>query len=77
MHISPMEWGVGMAEKTIRTGLCPGARLRMERLLRMLQGKRLDPTSMTTHTFPFAQLDRAFEAMDKKLEGIINPLIII
>ena len=24
VHIPRMEWGVGMAEKTIRTGLCPG-----------------------------------------------------
>src|SRR5271169_4983903 len=38
VHIPRMEWGVGMAEKTIRTGLCPGGRLRMERLLRLLQG---------------------------------------
>ena len=47
-------------------------RLRMERLL---QAKRLDPTAMTTHTFPFAQLDRAFEMMDKKLDGVIKPFI--
>jgi hypothetical protein len=32
-----------MAEKTIRTGLCPGGRLRMERLLRVLEMKRVDP----------------------------------
>lgn len=31
-----LEWGVGMAEKTIRTALCPGGRLHMERLLRLL-----------------------------------------
>jgi threonine dehydrogenase-like Zn-dependent dehydrogenase len=76
VNIPRVEWGVGMAEKTIRTGLCPGGRLRMERLLALLQAKRLDPTTMTTHTFPFAQLDRAFEMMDKKLDGIIKPLII-
>ena len=73
--IPRLDWGVGMAEKTIRTGLCPGGRLRMERLLRILEAKRLDPTSMTTHRFKFAELDRAFEMMDKKLDGIIKPLI--
>jgi isopropanol dehydrogenase (NADP+) len=76
VNIPRVEWGVGMAEKTIRTCLCPGGRLRMERLLRILQAKRLDPTSMTTHKFPFAELNRAFEMMDKKLDGIIKPLII-
>jgi threonine dehydrogenase-like Zn-dependent dehydrogenase len=45
-------------------------------LLRMLQGKRIDPTKMTTHTYRFAELDKAFETMDKKLDGIIKPLIV-
>ncbi|MGH7913641.1 MAG: zinc-binding dehydrogenase [Candidatus Binataceae bacterium] len=76
VHIPRMEWGVGMAEKTIRTGLCPGGRLRMERLLRLLQGGRIDPTRLTTHTFRFADLERAFEMMERKLDGIIKPLIL-
>src|SRR5215468_3791193 len=29
VHIPRVEWGVGMADKTIATGLCPGGRLRM------------------------------------------------
>jgi threonine dehydrogenase-like Zn-dependent dehydrogenase len=73
--IPRVEWGVGMAEKTIRTGLCPGGRLRMERLLRVLESNRVDPTRMTTHRFPFDQIDKAFELMDKKRDGIIKPLI--
>lgn len=73
--IPRLDWGVGMAEKTIRTLLCPGGRLRMERMLRILQSGRIDPTKMTTHTFPFDQLEHAFEMMDKKLDGIIKPLI--
>ena len=75
MHIPRIEWGVGMAEKTIVTGLCPGGRLRMERLLCVLEMKRVDPTLMTTHTFPFDQMDRAYEIMDKKLDGVLKPLI--
>ena len=75
VNIPRMEWGVGMAEKTIRTGLCPGGRLRMQRLLRLLESKRIDPTRMTTHRFSFEQIDKAFELMDKKLDGIIKPLI--
>ncbi|SRR5579875_748633 len=74
--IPRLEWGVGMAEKTIKTGLCPGGRLRMERLLRVLMSGKVDPTRMTTHTFRFDQLERAFEIMDKKLDGVIKPLIV-
>ena len=75
VSIPRLDWGVGMAEKTIRTLLCPGGRLRMERMLRLLQNSRLDPTKMTTHTFKFDQLERAFAMMDQKLDGIIKPLI--
>ncbi|WP_126599738.1 NAD(P)-dependent alcohol dehydrogenase [Dictyobacter aurantiacus] len=76
VHIPRIEWGVGMAEKTITTGLCTGGRLRMERLLRVLETKRVDPTLMTTHTFSFDQVEGAFEIMDKKLDGVIKPLIV-
>jgi isopropanol dehydrogenase (NADP+) len=76
VHIPRVEWGVGMAEKNITTGLCPGGRLRMERLLRVLEMKRVDPTFMTTHTFPFDEMERAFEIMDKKLDGVLKPLIV-
>jgi threonine dehydrogenase-like Zn-dependent dehydrogenase len=74
--IPRLDWGVGMAEKTIRTGLCPGGRLRMEHLIRLLQTARVDPTLMTTHTFEFGALDKAFDVMDQKLDGIIKPLIV-
>jgi len=76
VHIPRLEWGVGMAEKTIKTGLCPGGRLRMERMLLLLQTGRVDPTRLTTHTFPFNQMDKAFEMMDKKQDGIVKPLIV-
>ncbi len=76
VHIPRLEWGVGMAEKTITTGLCPGGRLRMERLLRVLEMKRVDPMLMTTHTFPFDEMEKAFEIMDKKLDGVLKPLIV-
>ncbi|CAB4242391.1 NADP-dependent isopropanol dehydrogenase [Methylacidimicrobium sp. AP8] len=76
VHIPRDAWGVGMAEKTIRTGLCPGGRLRMERLLRILQSGRLDPTRLTTHRFRFEEIERAFEIMAKKLEGVLKPLIL-
>jgi threonine dehydrogenase-like Zn-dependent dehydrogenase len=73
--IPRLAWGVGMAEKTIRTSLCPGGRLRLTRLLRLLENKKIDPTKMTTHTFSFDEADKAFEIMDKKLDGVIKPLI--
>ena len=74
--IPRLEWGVGMSEKTIRTALCPGGRVRMERMLRLLQRRRIDPSPLTTHRFPFSDVERAFHMMAKKEDGIIKPLIL-
>jgi threonine dehydrogenase-like Zn-dependent dehydrogenase len=76
VHLPRLAWGVGMAEKVITTSLCPGGSLRMERMLQLLESKRVDPAPMTTHRFKFSELDKAFEVMDKKLDGVIKPLII-
>ncbi|MCX5321243.1 NAD(P)-dependent alcohol dehydrogenase [Streptomyces sp. NBC_00120] len=75
VRIPRAEWGVGMADKTIATGLCPGGRLRMERLLRVLETKRVDPSHMTTHKFRFDDMERAFEVSDKKLEDVVKVMI--
>ena len=76
VKIPRLAWGVGMSDKTIRTGLCPGGRVRLERLLRLLENGRVDPTRMTTHTFPFEEIERPFEMMKTKEDGIIKPLIV-
>ena len=76
LRIPRAEWGVGMGDKTIRTGLCPGGRERMQRLLRLLETGRVDPTPMTTHTFKFQDIERAFQMMATKQDGIIKPLIV-
>lgn len=76
VNIPRLDWGVGMSDKTIRTGLCPGGRVRMERLFRLIENGRVDPSLMTTHKFPFEQVDRAVHLMDTKEDGIIKPLII-
>jgi threonine dehydrogenase-like Zn-dependent dehydrogenase len=74
-HIPREEWGVGMAEIDIVTDLCPGGRLRIRRLLRLLENDRLDPTKLTTHEFDFDDIEEAFRLMDEKEDDIIKPLI--
>lgn len=68
-------FGLGMNDKAIHTGLCPGGSERMTRLLRMMRSGRIDPTPMTTHRFRFAEIERAFAMMEHKEDGIIKPLI--
>ncbi len=75
VKIPRAEWGVGMADKTIRTGLCPGGSERMGRLLRLLQRNRIDPTAMTTHRFPFDEIEKGYLLMKSKEDNVLKPLI--
>jgi threonine dehydrogenase-like Zn-dependent dehydrogenase len=74
--IPRMAWGVGMSDKTIRTGLCPGGAERMNRLMRLIQTGRVDPTPLTTHRFQFREVQTAFRMMQTKADGILKPLIL-
>lgn len=68
--------GIEMKALTIRSVLCPGGKERMQRLLRLIDIKRVDPTKLTTHQFEFRELDHAFELMRTKDDNIIKPLIV-
>lgn len=71
-----LDWGVGMSDKVIRTALCPGGAERMKRLMRLIEAGRVDPTPLTTHRFPFDQVEKAFRMMQTKEDGILKPLIL-
>lgn len=75
LNIPRAEWGVGMAEKTIKTLLCPGGSERMTRLLRLIQTGRVDPTKMTSHHFNFDEVEKAFWMMDTKEDNMVKPVI--
>ncbi len=75
VNIPRLDWGVGMSDKTIKTQLCPGGKVRMRRLLRLLRNGRVDPTKMTTHRFGFDQIEKAFHMMANKEDNIIKPLV--
>lgn len=75
VRLPRMEWGVGMSDKVIRTGLCPGGAERMKRLLRLIETGRVDPTPLTTHRFKFEEVEKAFQMMQNKADGILKPLI--
>jgi threonine dehydrogenase-like Zn-dependent dehydrogenase len=76
VKIPRLEWGVGMNDTTIRAGLCPGGKERMKRLMRLIENGRVDPTPLTTHTFRFEEIERAFHLMETKADNIIKPLIV-
>ena len=51
VRIPRVEWGCGMGHKTIRGGLMPGGRLRMEKLASLMETGRLDTSRLLTHRF--------------------------
>lgn len=76
VKIPNQAWGLGMADKTIRSGLCPGGKERMRRLLRLIETGKIDPTPLTTHRFKFEDAEKALALMTSKEDGIIKPIIL-
>ena len=75
LHVPLEPFGMGMADKQIYGGLCPGGRERLTRIFRLMLTGKVDPTPMTTHEFGFEEIERAFAMMRDKEDNIIKPLI--
>lgn len=75
LPIDVTAFGLGHGDQKIRGGLCPGGNERLGRILRLIEGHRIDPTPMTTHRFPFEDAEEAFDVMRTKRDGVIKPLI--
>jgi threonine dehydrogenase-like Zn-dependent dehydrogenase len=76
VKIPRAEWGCGMAHKQIRGGLMPGGRLRTERLLRLIETKRVDPSLLLTHKFyGFSHVEQALYLMKDKTPDLIKPVV--
>lgn len=71
-------WGGGLGDKTIRGGLCPGGRARMERLAALVEHGRIDPSLLLTHRFTnFADIEQALYLMHEKPKDLIKPAVIL
>lgn len=70
-------WNVGMGHKTIKGGLTPGGRYRMEKLARLLQTKKLNVKPLITHKLQgkFEEVAKAVEMMKIKPERFIKPVV--
>lgn len=71
-------WGAGLGDKTIRGGLCPGGRARMEQLAALVKHGRIDPSQLLTHRFTnFADIEQALHLMHEKPKDLIKPAVIL
>ncbi|MEW6696238.1 MAG: NADP-dependent isopropanol dehydrogenase [Bacillota bacterium] len=72
------EWGFGMAHKTIRGGLCPGGRVRMEKLIQLVVNNRVDPGKLVTHVFNgIENAEKALLLMKDKPRDLIKPVVLV
>ena len=78
LPIPRLEWGCGMAHKTIVGGLCPGGRLRMEMLIDLVKYDRVDLSKLVTHVYHgFDKIEEALLIMKDKPKDLIKPVVII
>lgn len=77
VKIPRVEWGAGMANKTIAGGLMPGGRLRMEKLSSLATSGRLDLHKEVTHIFQGKEhVEEALFMMRDKPADLIKPVVI-
>lgn len=78
LPIHPVAWGFGMAHKTIKGGLCPGGRVRMEKLIDTIRYNHLNVAKLVTHKFQGVDsLEEAYYFMESKDRDLIKPIVIM
>ncbi|PRR81502.1 NAD(P)-dependent alcohol dehydrogenase [Clostridium vincentii] len=78
LQIPRVEWGCGMAHKTIKGGLCPGGRLRMEMLRDLVLYNRVDLSRLVTHEFKgIENVEKALLLMKDKPKDLIKAVVIV
>ena len=78
IKIPRVEWGCGMGHKQISAGLMPGGRLRMEKLISLIETGRINPSRLVTHKFyGFDKVEEALLMMKDKPRDLIQPIVFI
>ncbi|MGP1348625.1 MAG: zinc-binding dehydrogenase [Stomatobaculum sp.] len=76
MEIPKFSGGRGMAGKTVKLELCRGGRVRIERLLRMVQYGRIQPGKLVTHELSgFDRIRDGLELMRSKSEELVKVMV--
>lgn len=68
-------FAAGLGDHTIVTTLCPGGKERMERLMKMVEAGRFDPTPLITHRFELDEIAGAYELFSNRRDGVLKVAI--
>ncbi|WP_233704709.1 zinc-binding dehydrogenase [Helicobacter bizzozeronii] len=79
LRVARLTWDVGMRHKTIKGGLTPGGRYRMEKLAHLLQTQKLSVKPIITHHLEgqFEEIAQALAWMKDKPANFIKPVVAI
>jgi threonine dehydrogenase-like Zn-dependent dehydrogenase len=73
-----LAWGLGMANKDIRSGFCPGGAVRIQKLMETIKYRGFDSAKIISHSFHgFDSMEEAFKLMDEKAPDLIKPIVYI
>jgi len=76
--IPTVEYGLGMNDLKIRSGFCPGGAYRLDRMLKLVEYGRIDPSKLINYEYEgFDKIEDAFKVMDEKPRDLIKPAVII
>jgi threonine dehydrogenase-like Zn-dependent dehydrogenase len=71
--VAPYEaFYAGLGDQTIVTTLCPGGKERMRRLMAMIENRRVDLTSLVTHSFALDDIEEAFDLFSHQRDGVLK-----
>jgi alcohol dehydrogenase len=68
-------FAAGLGDLTIVTTLCPGGKERMERLMRLVESGRFDPTPLITHRFALEDIAAAYDLFSNRRDGVLKVAI--
>jgi alcohol dehydrogenase len=68
-------FAAGLGNHTIVTGLCPGGKERMRRLMQVIQCERVDLRVLVTHRFKLDQIEAAYELFAHQRDGVLKVAI--
>ena len=78
IRLNPGDTGAFCAHKTVTGNLCPGGRVRTERLLAIVKSGRLDVDKLISHEFRgLDAIEPAFDLMANKPADLVKPIVYI
>jgi alcohol dehydrogenase len=65
-------FSAGLGDHTIVTGLCPGGKERMGRLMDVIASSRLDTRPLVTHRFTLDEIEAAYDLFANQRDGVLK-----